>query len=228
MYEIERIIIEVTSAILYFILVKYMIKPYTLTREGRYIGLPLGFAFLGISETIMAIGITQPLGSVMTLSLLMRTFAFIFLAITYYFSKKPSQNSRTIWNVTLSVAIVALATLGLILISTPLLGLDIPVGFGIYLRLLDLVGLTYIILHTLHSHIKAPDPTTIWIPLGFILLAISQYSQVIRVVDGNYGYGLAFVGGLVARFAGIAVFLYVTYRAFYKSKKAGLKNENRS
>ena len=54
MYEVPRIIIEVASAIIYFILVKYMIKPYSLTREQRYLGLPLGFAFLGISEIIFS------------------------------------------------------------------------------------------------------------------------------------------------------------------------------
>lgn len=60
MYEVERIIIEVVSAVLYFTLVRYMYKPYSLTGEKKYLGLPLGFAFLGISEIFLTIQIIYP------------------------------------------------------------------------------------------------------------------------------------------------------------------------
>ena len=52
MWDLARIIIEVVSATACFILVWFMIKPYQLTGEGRYLGLPLGFLFLGVSFTI--------------------------------------------------------------------------------------------------------------------------------------------------------------------------------
>jgi hypothetical protein len=74
MYEVPRLAIEIASAILYFILVRYMIKPYGLTREERYLGLPLGFAFLGVSEVLLAIGIITPQSELGAVSLVMRTF----------------------------------------------------------------------------------------------------------------------------------------------------------
>ena len=61
MYENElRIIIEVASAIICFIFVWFIAKPYRLTREGRYLGLPLGFAFLGISYAISGMAMSIP------------------------------------------------------------------------------------------------------------------------------------------------------------------------
>ncbi|HSV49358.1 MAG TPA: hypothetical protein VLH35_03500 [Candidatus Acidoferrales bacterium] len=229
MYEVPRIIIEVASAIIYIVLVKYMIKPYSLTREQRYLGLPLGFAFLGLSEIILTIQIVFPLTQLPGLSVATRTFAFVFLAITYYFSKKPAKNSQIVWTLTLSLLIIISAVLCLILVGAPLLNLQVPVSFSIFLRVLGLFFIAFISLHTLNSHIKKPEPTTIWIPLGFIMLGISQYSQIIRIIDGSYAYGAAFVGSLVARFIGLAIFLFVAYRTFYGSKKReGVDEKNRA
>ena len=229
MYEVPRLAIQIASAILYFILVRYMIKPYGLTREERYLGLPLGFVFLGVSEVLLAIGIITPLSELGTISLIMRTFAFVFLAFTYYFSREPTRNSRFVWIITLSFIIVGLTTLCLSLVSAPLMTTGISANFGIFLRILALFCLSYICIHTLRSHTKEPDPTTIWIPIGFLLLAISQYSQLIRAADENYLYGVAFIGGLTARFIGLAIFLFTAYRTFNKSRKSeGIDEKNRS
>jgi hypothetical protein len=221
MYEVPRLAIEIASAVLYFVLVRYMIKPYGFTREERYLGLPLGFVFLGVSELLLAIGIITPLNELGTVSLVMRTFAFVFLAFTYYFSREPTRNSRFVWIITLSCIIVGLTTLCLSLVSAPLMAMGISASFGIFLRILALFCLSYICIHTLRSHTKEPDPTTIWIPLGFLLLAISQYSQLIRAADEDYLYGVAFIGGIAARFIGLAFFLLTAYRTFNKSSKSG-------
>ena len=225
MYEVPRIIIEVASAILYFVLVKYMIKPYSLTREQRYLGLPLGFAFLGISEIFLTIQIVQPLNYLPGLSVTTRTFAFVFLAITYYFSKKPVRNSQIIWTMTLSLVIVIAAVLSLVLVGGPLLNIEVPESFSIFFRLIALLFIGYICIRTLNSHIKHPEPTTIWIPLGFIMLGASQYSQLIRFIDEGAAYGGAFIGGIVTRFIGIAIFLFVAYRTFHGSHTGEERDE---
>jgi hypothetical protein len=224
MYEVPRVAVEVISAVLCFILVRYMIKPYDLTREQRYLGLPLGFTFLGAASILLGIGIIWSLEELATVSLVVKTFSFVFLAITYYFAKTPSKNSRVIWQITLSFTIVGLAILCLILISSPLLNLEVSNSLNIFLRVIELFCLSYICIHTLNSHIKAPEPTTIWIPSGFILLGISQYSQLIRAIDQsqNYVYDAAFIGGLATRLIGLAIFLFVAYKTFHGSdQKSG-------
>ena len=84
MYQEARVIVEVVSAIICFILVRYMIKPYSLTKEGRYLGLPLGFTFLGASYVISALAYTElyHFSDFLWIQLLARTFAFVFLAVT--------------------------------------------------------------------------------------------------------------------------------------------------
>jgi hypothetical protein len=89
-FELERIIIEIGSAITCFILVIYIAKIYQLTRESRYLGLPLGFGFLGISYAISALSYL-PLFDFANkgwIQLFIRAFAFIFLAVTYVFSNQ--------------------------------------------------------------------------------------------------------------------------------------------
>ncbi len=224
MYEdIARIAIEAVSAIICVILVRFMIKPYQLTREARYLGLPLGFGLLGLSY-IFTIFFNSPQFYfnfvLIWLVHLTRTFAFIFLAATYYFSKPPSKNSRRLWDLTLGLLIVALIIISLLLIVKPEL---VPANYRtaqVYLRISSIILLTYMAIHTLRSHIEKPDPTTIWIPLGFILLAISQYSLIFYYTDLSKA---ANWGGIILRLLGLIVFLVVAYRTFYSSKETGNK-----
>ncbi len=219
MYEVPRIAVELASVILCFVLVRYMIRPYLLTREQRYLGLPLGFAFIGISSIFVILAILEPLcPRFVIISVLIRTFGFVFLAITYYFSKKPAKNSQLLWNATLSLAIIGLAGLSITL-TTPLLNMELIASFNIFLRILTLFFIAYICVHTLNNHTKKPNPTTIWIPLGFILFGISQYSFLISFVDLPYTTGAAFVGGLVARLLALAIFLYISYKSFHSTNK---------
>ena len=150
------------------------------------------------------------------LQLLTRTFAFAFLAATYYFSKRPSKNTRLLWDITLSLLIVAFITLLTALVISPQFALNSYDFAQVYLRLLSLACLSYIAIHTLRSHIKKPDPTTIWFPLGFILLGISQYSLLFFFFDSSMS---AFTGGLATRLMALIVFLIVSYRTFYSTKK---------
>ena len=92
-----RILIEIISVIACCFLLRFMIKPYIITREARYIGLPLGFGFLCTSYVLSAIAILQPyyFGSrfmwLQPLEITFRTFAFTFLAVNYYFSENPQK-----------------------------------------------------------------------------------------------------------------------------------------
>jgi len=216
MLEIAQLSTQIVSAIICFILVRFMSKPYSLTREGRYLGLPLGFGFLGFSEIFLTMGILLTIEQFRFVSLLTRTFAYVFLAAAYYFSKEPSKNSRLVWDISLSLIIVVLTTSVLLFLRSSELGLNIPTNLSIALRVLALICISYIFLHTLRSHVRSPDPSTLWIPLGFILLGISQYSLIIWAAEESPALGYAFFGGIIARLMGLSVFLAVSYLSFHK------------
>lgn len=220
MYPEERIVIEIVATILCFILVRFMIKPYKLTREGRYLGLPLGFGFLGISFALAAIAYS-PLWDdtkLMWFTLLTRTFAFVFLATTYFFFEKNSKKGKLLGEITISLLIIALISLLLFAFATPQFSFDSYSQANIYLRIFSVFCISYSAIITLRTHVKQPDSTPIWIPFGFIFLAISQYSLLFFYIDSSI---TAFIGSLVARFVGLAIFLFVAYRTFYSLNKKG-------
>jgi hypothetical protein len=214
MFSIIQAIAEPSSAILCFILVWFMLKPYRLTGESSFLGLPIGFGIMGIGHLIAAVAAFS--ANLSWYMLLFRTFSFVFLAITYLFSGRSSKKSQHLWNVTLSALIVALIALSFLgVVSLNPLGESYDTA-SIYCRIFMEFCLLYIIFYTLRSHLRKPDPNTLWIPLGFIFLAISQYSFIFYSIDHS---SAALWGGLVFRFTSLIVFLAVSYRTFYAEKE---------
>jgi hypothetical protein len=219
MYDVERITIEVVSAIACFILVRFMIKPFRLTGENRYLGLPLGFGVLGASYAFSAFSYTRlfDFANGGWIQLLARAFAFLFLAVTYYFSKS-AKKPKLLWNMTLGLLVAILTGLILLAIISPdCLWLNYRLN-QVYVRAFSLICLSYISIHALKSHVEKPDPTTLMIPLGYILLGIGQYSSLIWTVGASI---FALFGALALRLAGLAVFLFVSYSVFHSSEKKG-------
>jgi hypothetical protein len=215
-----RIAYEVTSAILCFILVWFMAKPYRFTRESRFAGLPLAFGLLGASYLFSAIIYALPSffpEYVLWFQLVARVFAFVFLAATYYFSKKTTKITQ-LWNVIFSLITVAIVTLVIAVIFMPQFDFANYRTASEYVRIFIIICLTYIIIHVLRSHMAKPDSTTLLIPLAYILLAISQYSLIIWAVDESM---FAWWGALVLRWGGLAIFLFVAFVTFYGSQKKG-------
>ena len=217
MYDVERITIEIASAIACFILVRFMIKPFRLTGETRYIGLPLGFGFLGISYAFSALSYSPlfDFADVRVAQLFVRAFASLFLVMTYYFSK-AAKKPRLLWNTTLGV-LAAIFTVLIILgiIAPQSLWPDYRLAH-IFVRGFGLICFVYISIHSLKHHTEKSDPTTLMTPLGYILLGIGQYSALIWAIDRSF---FALFGGLALRLAGLAIFLFVSYRTFYNSEK---------
>jgi hypothetical protein len=217
MYDLERITLEVISAIACFILVRFMIKPFRLTGETRYLGLPLGFGFLGVSYAFSALSYSPIFNFINSgwVQLFVRAFAFLFLAVTYYFSKSEKK-PRLLWNTTIGILAAILTILILLVIISPQFSRSDYQSAQIFVRGFSLACLFYISIHALKSHVEQSDPTTLLTPFAYILLGIGQYSALIWAVDKSI---FAFFGGLALRLAGLAVFLFVSFRTFYSSKR---------
>ena len=205
------------------VLVWFLIKPYKVTREVRHLGLPIGFGFLCVSYAVSAFTHLYPLTTFSSLplawfQLLARPFSILFLAFTYYFSKKSSKNSRLMWDVTLSAIIVALTSMVIFFFVAPKVAIGNYQVLSIYVRIFNIVCLLYITIHTLRSHLAAKDSKTILTPFGYLFLLIGQYSLLIWDT-GNINNEFPFYGGLVLRWIGLILFLIIAYRTFYGSRK---------
>lgn len=227
------IVAEVVSAILCFVLLRFMIKPYRATGEGRYLGLPLGFAFLGVSYVFMGVALYfesfRFVEEIKWLQLFTQAYAFAFIAVTYYFSKKPSERTRLWWDITYAGLVFAAVVSYLVVFEPPMFGLPSYKTVDEYFKLFNIICLAYISIHTLRSHASRPDPKTIWIPLSYLLLGFSQYSSLIWSLDSSFS---AYVGAHFLRLSGLLVFLFVVYQAFYSTRaaspKEGIRDEEAS
>jgi hypothetical protein len=209
------IIIEGISATLAFMLVRFMIKPYRMTGENRYLGLPLGFTLLGVSYIFMGVSLSFSdsliIEKMKWLQLFTGVYAFVFLAVTYYFSAKmPRQKVRLLMQALISLMLLVLVFLFVTLFLPPLFALPSYKTADEYFRLFNMILAIYITFHTLRSHAVKPEPKTILAPLGYALLAFSQYSFLIWSLDSSFS---AFVGAHVIRILSLLVFLFVSYKA---------------
>jgi hypothetical protein len=224
------IVAEVVSAILCFFLLRFMIKPYRATGEGRYLGLPLGFAFLGASYIFMALALYFEsflfVDDIKWLQLFTQAYAFSFLAATYYFSKKSPERSRLWWDITYAGLVFAAVVSYLVVFEPPMFGLPSYNTVDEYFRLFNIVCLAYVSIHTLRSHVSNPDPKTIWIPISYLLLGFGQYSSLIWSLDSSFA---AFGGAHILRIAGLLIFLFMVYQSFFGSRhavpKEGIRDE---
>ncbi len=221
MDNLALILIEVVSAILCFVLLRFMIKPYRTTGEGRYLGLPLGFGFLGISYIFMASALyfesSLFVDDIKWFQLFTQAYAVAFLAATYYFSKKPTKNTRLWWDITYTGLVFAAIVSYLVVFEPPMFGLPSYKTVDEYFRLFNMIFFIYISIHALRSHASRPDPKTIWIPFSYLLLGFSQYSFLIWSIDSSFA---AFVGAHFLRLSGLLIFLFVVYQAFFGRREA--------
>jgi hypothetical protein len=191
------------------------------------LGLPIGFGFLCVSYAVSAFTHLYPLASFSSLplawfQLLLRPFSILFLAFTYYFSKKSSKNIRLMWDVTLSAIIVALTSLVIFFFVAPQFEMGNYRILSIYVRIFNMLSLLYITIHTLRSHLATQDSKTILTPFGYLFLLIGQYSLLIWDT-GDVRNEVPFYGGLVLRWIGLILFLLIAYRTFYGADKRSLK-----
>ena len=226
MNNLALVLVEAFSAILCFVLLRFMIKPYRTTGEGRYLGLPLGFGLLGISYILMGTSLYFEsflfANDIKWFQLFTQSYAFAFLAATYYFSKKPTKNTRLWWNITYAALFLAIAVSYLIVVVPPQFELPSYKTADQYLSLFNIIFLAYIFIHTLRSHVSNPNPKTIWIPFAYLLLGFSQYSLLIWSIDSSFS---AYIGAYFLRLASLLIFFFVTYRTFYVSLEKGVPDE---
>lgn len=210
------ITLEGVSAAIAFVLVWFMIKPYQYTGNSEYLGLPLGFASLGVSYVFMGASLffsnISTIEDIKWLQLFTGSYAFAFLTITYYFSGKTVRRKISVlMQIILSALVLGLAVSCLIVFVPPMLELPSYKTVDDYFRILNMILALGVVLHTLREHALKPEPKTILAPLAYALLAFSQYSFLIWSIDSSFS---AFVGAHLMRLTGLLTFLFMSYRAF--------------
>lgn len=233
MDDLFLILAEGISAAMTLILVWFMIKPYKMTGESRFLGLPMGFMFLGVSNIFMVVslllGESSLFGEFRWLQLYTEVYAFVFLAVTYYLSPKTrEQRARLLMQVLTSLLFLVLILVIVVVFLPPMLTFPSVKTAEEYFRFFNMALALYVTFRTLRSHVLKPESETVLGVLGYALLGFSQYSLLIWSLDSSFS---ALLGGYVIRIAGLLVFFIVSYapltRALYEaitaSPNSGLK-----
>jgi len=217
MSNIGLIIVEGFSAALALILVRFMIKPYRMMCDVRYLGLPLGFAFLAVSYVFMGASLhfSDPVivEKLQWLQLFTGAYAFIFLALTYYFSDKThKRRTHLLVQALVSLSFLVLFIALAVVFMPPPSALQNYKRVDEYFRIFNMTCALYITFYTLRRHVRRPAPETILAPLGYALLAFSQYSFLIWSLDASYS---AFIGAHIIRVASLLTFLFISFKAYF-------------
>jgi hypothetical protein len=84
---------------------------------------------------------------------------------------------------------------------------------SLYTTLFDISVLGYIFVKCLTPLVRAANIKLLYIPAAFALLWLEQYSLIINYFDNNQS---AFIGSIIARLAGLALFVYAIHYALAK------------
>jgi len=221
------VLVEGLSAAIAFALVWFMVKPYRMTGENRFLGLPIGFAFLGVSYIFMgaslSLGESSLLDEMRWLQLFTGAYAFVFIAVTYHLSfETREQKARLLMQAFASLMVLVSIFLFVVVFLPPVLAFPSYKAADQYFRVFNMILALYVTLQTLRSHALKPESKTILAPLGYALLAFSQYSFLIWSLDSSFS---AFIGAHAIRIVGLLVFLFVSYEAIIARKNVAREGQ---
>jgi hypothetical protein len=93
---------------------------------------------------------------------------------------------------------------------------------SLYTRIFDLIILGYIFMKSIVPLVKSANIKLLYVPAAFALLWLEQYSLIIIYFDDN---SAAFIGSIIVRLFGLALFVYAIRYAISISRNRGLEVE---
>jgi hypothetical protein len=224
---ITSIAFTATSVALALTISQYFFRSYRFAGFGYLLGLPAGFVFLAASFAFEQAGFwysTDPLlyPAFFWLQLALQSEALALIAISYYFKNSSEQQNR------FGVRDLGIVLLPLIMVAVPFL---LPTSeivskpyfnyakladFSLYMRLFNMIILAYIFTNAISSLARSGMAKMLYVPAAFALLWLEQYSLVIAYFDNST---FAFLGSIIARIGGLALFAYVMHSAASRKRK---------
>ena len=212
-------VITAASVVLSFIVSRSFFRSYSFAGYGYLLGLPVGFAFLGASylfDLSSVLFLSHPIlhPAFFWIQMLLQAEAFALIALSYYYkgaaSEKGKHLARDIVITVVPLLMIAIPFLipTSILVAEPYFNYSEFADLSFYLRVFNIVVISYIFKSTIVSLVKAANIKLLYVPAAFALLWLEQYSLVIAYFDNSV---VAFIGSALARLAGLAIFAYIMH-----------------
>jgi len=206
--------VTISSVIATSIVAYYFFRFYRISGIGHFLGIPAGFTFLSASHALFATGLwienTRLSNLVTWMWLITLSYSFSLIAMSYYY-RSAEFNDRTKLIRTMSYA--AMPVLGLLLAIEAMSLEQWLISFKVldeYFTGFNLVALGYIIIQCVTAIKTGGNPKSYYIPAGFILLWIAQFSILSGALFDNAS---TIVLSAFANLAGPTLIIYALHRS---------------
>ena len=241
----SSLLITIASVSFCSVISIYFFRSYRFSGFGYLLGLPIGFAVLGISFVFDQLSLIYQPDNVLYhlffwIQLAVQSEAFALIALSYMLKNRigiRTKSSTTYLdpssllvqhNVSTKAKDLFISILPMVAVSIPLtvtmsallvrpfLNYVELADLSFVMRIFDMIILGYIFNATIASLIKGANLKLLYIPAAFACLWLAQYSLLITYFDNS---SIAFIGSVSARLAGLALFVYAMYNAMLTERR---------
>ena len=234
------LLITIASVSLCSIIAFYFFRSYKFSGFRYLLGLPMGFVILGTSfvfEHLSLIYYTNYLlyHLFFWMQLSLQSEALALIALSYMLKNRVGSGKAddAIADLNLSKVLIhdnmSTKARGLLISTLPMIVISIPfmvtisalfvqpflndvelADLSFYTKIFDMLILGYVFKSTVVSLVKGANIKLLYVPAAFALLWLGQYSLMINYFDND---SIPFIGSIVARLAGLALFVYAIHYA---------------
>jgi hypothetical protein len=234
------LLITIASISLCSIIAFYFFRSYKFSGFRYLLGLPMGFAILGTSfvcEHLSLIYYTNYLlyHLLFWMQLSFQSEALALIALSYMLknrvgwgkddyattdqdlSKVLIHDSMSIKARDLLISILPMIVISIPFMVTisalfvqPFLNYVELADLSFYTKIFDMIILGYVFQSTIVSLVKGANIKLLYVPAAFALLWLGQYSLMVNYFDND---SIPVIGSIVARLAGLALFVYAIHYA---------------
>ena len=252
-FQTVSLLITIPSLLFSFIISWHFFRSYKFSGFGYLLGLPVGFVFLGLSFLFEHLNVIYSSDHslypiLFWIQLSLQSEALALIALSYRFkSANTSRNygyenhlgaSKRIgpFRTMIKGKEILSSAVPLIMIAIPF---TVPISelvtdpdfnysglsdLSLFMRTYNMAILCYIFIRSTISLVKAANIKLLYIPGAFALLWLEQYSLMITYFDNSI---FAFLGSIIARSAGLTLFIYMVYSITGKQTRRRIEIETR-
>ena len=248
------LLITIASVSLCCIIAFYFFRSYKFSGFRYLLGLPMGFVILGTSFVCEHLSLIYYTNNLLYhlffwIQLSLQSEALALIALSYMLKNRVGSNGRdnATADLDLSKAIIhySMSTKArdLLISILPMIVISIPfmvtistlfvqpflnnvelADLSFYTKIFDMIILGYVFKSTIVSLVKGANIKLLYVPAAFALLWLGQYSLMINYFDND---SIPFIGSLVARLAGLALFVYAIHYAMSGGVRSEMEIEAR-
>lgn len=165
----------------------YFFKMNRLLSSSHIFGLMIGFALISFGDFFFAANIdlanqNESFNLLQWVKLSITSYGYAFLALVYYFYKSTEKKFSLVIKST-SLSFIPIISILLLVISIENIVIPPFQQYNEYFRIVNIISIGYVVFRTFSNSELRNRKELFLIPIGFIVLLLSQFSRFLFAVD---------------------------------------------